>query len=427
MRKGASLVFIVLQKEMKQKNSQLDALVDSKKEYMDHLYDLLSEPMIATFQDLYQQCLASPETRKKGILNSFQDALASIAAWNQHLISEYYGQIVSHTGCKYIPDLIRALISVQVKINLMANSNGLTMNNIKLRVPNAENFVHRCYVDVARAVWKRPYLLYHNVRAVERQQNLLDLEKIIQQSIRTTLRGYIPMEQLIAQIQTEPERVSSESETESDSDTESEETETESYESESDTESSAVASIVEVVELPSPIKDIEEPPLPDPVEYEEPTVEEQEEQPIVVEVDREGETVDAQEEVAAETNDDVVDPQEEETAVVKQAQEEEPNVDEVEVVVVEEPKDEEEIRPYRKSVEYSLEPTETVRELLVNKVEEPESPVAAPPLPIQEMQASTERAAPFHMMLMNRKIINYKPMTSIMAKKREKKREDAFF
>lgn len=254
---------------MKNRNSHLDALMDNKKEYTDHLFDLLSDPMIATFQDIYQKCLDAPETRKKGILTSFQDALAQIPYWNNTIIYEQYNKVVTHTGCKYIPDLVKALVSVQVKISLIANSSGAIASNIKVRVPNAENFLHRCYVDVARAVWKRPYLLYHQGRSIEKQHNLLELEKLIQSAIRTTLRGYVPMDQLIAHTQPtdilleedgSSESEDEESEVDSSSESEDDESSESEYETtETEEDNDEDVEIVEIRELEN--EEVESPPV----------------------------------------------------------------------------------------------------------------------------------------------------------------------
>lgn len=397
---------------MKQKNVQLEALIDSKKEYLDHLFDLMTEPMVVTFQDMYQQCLQSHETRKKGILTSFQDALVSVASWNHHLIQEQYQKVVAHTGCKYIPELVRALISVQVKINLIANTQLASASNIKLRIPNAENFVHRCFVDVARAVWKRPYLLYHNVRSVEKQQNLLDLEKIIHQSIRTTIRGYVPMEQLIAQshvmdIPVDDNDSSSEESEEQETDTESETSSSEDEASSSDTENdslddseSEVESIVEVVELP-----------------EEPAVDDIPEKPASLHESETEEEEELQNEVVDNHDIDI-------TAL--QVENDPENVNDIlsdgeEPVVVHEA---DIVQPvsFRKSVEVNEDESEEVNgELHVDKIEPQEELIAAP---IELPPSAEDRAVPFHMMLMNRKIIHHRPPPSMVIKKKKK---DAFF
>ncbi len=402
---------------MKQKNAQLDALVDSKKEYLEHLFDLLTEPMVTTFQDIYHKCLAAPETRKKGILACFQDSLVAIASWNQHLIREHYEVIVSHTGCKYIPDLIRALISVQVKINLMANSREQSLQNIKLRVPSADNFVHRCYVDIARAVWKRPYLLYHNVRAVEKQQNLLDLEKIIQQAIRTVIRGCVPMEQLIAQVSLDAQSNSApitESEPESETETESESSADSETEPESETDLSDDEFVTVIHEDPKSevaldidndsVSECESQIEPELHTVDAPTLEHEPEPTLdVPTLENEPEP-----EIDAPTLENEPEPE-----IDALTCEDDHEALDVEPPVMDESK---------KSVEVKDETDseDDPSNLMVAKVSG--SPMDTPQ-PMEVRQEVMEKTTPFHMMLMNRKIV--RPPSVIMKKK--KKHQDAFF
>lgn len=400
---------------MKKKNVQLEALMDSKKEYLDHLFDLVTEPMIVTFQDMYQECLNDPQTRKKGILNAFQDALTGIASWNHHLIKEHYEQMVAHTGCKYLPELIRALINVQVKINLIANSKMLTANNIKLKIPSAENFIHRFYVDVARGIWKRPYLLYHNVRSVEKQQNILELEKLIQQTVRMTLRGYVPMEQLIA-MNLDDEVPQPTSHTKSESDTSESETESETSESETETEAdsedddiSDVESVVEVVELPT--------------EPEEEELQNEVYNPIH---EVAAEVPENEPEIVADDVTEVI--QDVATFQVNEDNNEEPTTDiafdlaqeaEPDITVIHESEDE---VVEKKNVEYrDVNEEEPVSpQVHLNKVPEDEPVVA--PAPVEAV--ADDRTTPFNMMIMNRKIITHRPPTTMVLKKKKK---DAFF
>lgn len=427
---------------MKQKNVQLEALIDSKKEYMDHLFDLLTEPMVMMFQDMYQECLQAPETRKKGILATFQDALTGIVSWNNHLIQEHYNKIVAHTGCKYVPDLVRALINVQVKINLIANTKAALGHNIKLKVPSAENFVHRCYIDVARAIWKRPYLLYHNVRSVEKQQNLLDLEKLMQHSIRTTLRGFVPMDQLIAQMNMNSvDEASSSPDSSSTSESESEDDDTYDEES-SDTESSTDESIVEVVELPEELQN----------EVVPSDTEEELQNEVIVPSDAH-----TQEELQNEVNNDDVENEVQDEDLGNEELKNEVNNEvnnEVEnavdiddetdndafdiTVIHEEPlknvAPSNDVMPAllandyqeadKKNVELTVvEEDPDSPELHVNKVadSEPTEPVVMSVVGPTDME---DRAAPFNMMIMNRKIITHRPPTTMVIKKKKK---DAFF
>ncbi len=213
-------------------SSVVQGLLDNKKEYQDHLLDVITEPMVMNFQTMYEANLKTNEARAHGPLQSFQDLLTKIPSWNQIMVSEQYEQIRERSGCSYIQDLIRAILITYVKLNMASQKGSTDIQKLKVRVPSGENFVHRCMILAAREMWKQPYLLYHQVRTLERQKNLVELTSLVRKAIRGAIRMYVPMEQLVMHVHEAADEMDSASE-DSPSDTSSEESESET-ESESD-------------------------------------------------------------------------------------------------------------------------------------------------------------------------------------------------
>jgi hypothetical protein len=54
---------------------------------------------------------------------------------------------------------------------------------------------HECLLDVARELWKRPYLVYHKVPVVEQQKNRNVLESVVRTSVDVTLQRCMPLKQ----------------------------------------------------------------------------------------------------------------------------------------------------------------------------------------------------------------------------------------
>lgn len=181
-------------------SSVVQGLLDNKKEYQDHLMDVITEPLIMSFQTMYEANLKTPEARAHGPLQSFQDLMTKIPTWNQMMVSDQYEKLRERSGCSYIQDLIRAILITYVKINMASQKGSTDIQKFKLRVPSGENFIHRCMILAAREMWKQPYLLYHQVRTIERQKNLVELENIIRKAIRGAIRMYVPMEQLVLHV-----------------------------------------------------------------------------------------------------------------------------------------------------------------------------------------------------------------------------------
>lgn len=221
-------------------SSVIQGLLDNKKEYQDHLMDVITEPLIMSFQTMYEANLKTPEARAHGPLQSFQDLMTKIPTWNQMMVSDQYEKLRERSGCSYIQDLIRAILITYVKINMASQKGSTDIQKFKLRVPSGENFIHRCMILAAREMWKQPYLLYHQVRTIERQKNLVELENIVRKAIRGAIRMYVPMEQLVLHVNESSDPMDESGSDESESEEESEREESEdspSSEGESEEES----------------------------------------------------------------------------------------------------------------------------------------------------------------------------------------------
>jgi hypothetical protein len=76
----------------------------------------------------------------------------------------------------------------------MKNNNKKT---IQLNVPDGPYFVHKCYIEVAREFWKRPFLMSHQLSNIDLQRNLAESEKVIKESIHETVRRMLPVRSIL--------------------------------------------------------------------------------------------------------------------------------------------------------------------------------------------------------------------------------------
>ena len=207
-------------------------LRDQKEEYLDHLFDILYEPSIRTFQNIYDDVLKSKECNPKNVLKLFQHELSKIPEWNQLQIEKVYETILNYSKCSYFPKLLKTVYILTIKIILLGIPED-KRSKIKLKVPSPESFIHRCLIHMARELWKRPYLFYHLARSIERQNNLYHCEVILKKKIKVVIRETIPMDWVVDHIASptqdiqseEEEPISEVSDTESESESESEEEE----------------------------------------------------------------------------------------------------------------------------------------------------------------------------------------------------------
>lgn len=206
--------------------AELKALVENRKEHVQYLEDVLLEAILEEFSDIYQSVMAKPK-----ILQEFQTEIGKIPEWNHVMIGAAYDRVKKRSGCKFLPDLLRAIFTTSVKCHLMTHGKMDAMSTIKFRVPTTEKFIHRLLIACAQEIWKQPYLFYHAVRSIERQYNRGKVEDIIRKQVEGTIRSCLPMEQIVSLIHDNIEEASSSS-----SSSDSEVTETSSEES--DTEES---------------------------------------------------------------------------------------------------------------------------------------------------------------------------------------------
>jgi hypothetical protein len=258
--------------------AELKVLLETKKEHTQYLQDVLVEPMMEEFEQLYQEVAMNSSQ----VLRDFQMKMSHIPDWNHARIEAFYANVVRKSGCRFIPDLVRSVFTTYVRIHLVSHGMGDRMSTLKLKVPTVENFLHKCMIACARQVWKQPYLFYHGVRSIERQYHRMQVEELFRKCILSTLRACVPMEQLLHMTQDvvsqSPNASASEDSSESESESESDsETESES-ESESNSSTDAEEEVEPIVEDPedSENEDSEEP-EEEPADPEEP--EESKEEP----------------------------------------------------------------------------------------------------------------------------------------------------
>ena len=171
-------------------SKNVELLLENKKEYIAHLNDILIPYYTKELLNLYESV-----SKNDSVLKDYQNVLAKIPEYNHLQIKELYKHIIEANSYDYFPELLKALITTIVNINMIMYEK--ENMKIKVRIPTPENFIHTCFVAIARNLWKKPYLLYHKVRTIERQYNINQLEKIIQNSILYSIRTLVPLDKIV--------------------------------------------------------------------------------------------------------------------------------------------------------------------------------------------------------------------------------------
>ena len=173
----------------------MNGLVDTKNEYIEHLQDILSIPIAKKIYNIYNECIDNKKSLKE-----FQTELVAIKKWNNNTVKEEYKNILKETKCKYFDNLIKIIIITSVKIKIYEYKD--YFDNIKIKIPEPEDFVHKCYINISLYCWKNAYLFNKkNIRDSELQNNLNIIEENIRYIIKKTFRDFIPINDILEQIQ----------------------------------------------------------------------------------------------------------------------------------------------------------------------------------------------------------------------------------
>jgi hypothetical protein len=173
-------------------------LVDAKQEYTHQLIQLLYPQIYVGIKSIYdgakEYCQKSNDNN---ILKKFQQLLSSVPKWNTDRIDEEFKRIQKNTECDWIEDLITAVFVSHTKVLTAIQLKNNNKKTIQLSVPQGPFFVHKCYTEVARAFWKRPYLFNHQLSNIDLQRNLADAEQVIKDSIQETIRRMLPVRHIL--------------------------------------------------------------------------------------------------------------------------------------------------------------------------------------------------------------------------------------
>jgi hypothetical protein len=167
----------------------LQSLIDQKKEYIEQLQNLLAVPLAERIYSMYI------DSQKKG-LKHFQHELNEIPKWNNHVIEEETKQIIKRTKCNYLAKLLKLTILVSVKIKFYEYRSQL--KHIDIKIPNLQDFLHKCFINVSEFSWKYSYLfVQHNLKSIEIQNNLNIIEHNFRKMVAKSIAECIHVQEII--------------------------------------------------------------------------------------------------------------------------------------------------------------------------------------------------------------------------------------
>ena len=168
----------------------------AKLEYTKQLIDILKNCIFDSFLEIHQESKQTKYNTIEDIYVNFRSSLENIPKWNQTIIDSEVDKICKDSGCDWIDDLLTAVYITHTKILLSVGKNN-NNKKIDLVIPTINNFIHKCFITIARELWKNPYLYQDNIKASDYQRNIKSIEIIISEGIEQTIRNTLPLKDIL--------------------------------------------------------------------------------------------------------------------------------------------------------------------------------------------------------------------------------------
>ena len=121
----------------------------AKMEYTSQLIDTLTPQMFDGIQSIYDETKIYQKSHlDKSIIIIFRTFLEKVPIWSNEIIETETDRIIQISNCDWLDDLITAVFISHTKILASIGSN--TNANIDLTIPKTINFIHKCYINIAR-------------------------------------------------------------------------------------------------------------------------------------------------------------------------------------------------------------------------------------------------------------------------------------
>ena len=169
-------------------------LLDAKEEYTNKLIDLLKPRIYEGIESIYEYA-KKINHNNSNILKLFQTYLADIPKWTNEIIQKECKRIKDKSGCSWIDELLTAIFVSYTKVLVSIKKSDKL--KVGLKVPKSDYFIHKCYINIARSIWKRPDLFYDKVSSLEKVKNRDETDKIIEKLIKKTIRDELPIKDIL--------------------------------------------------------------------------------------------------------------------------------------------------------------------------------------------------------------------------------------
>lgn len=174
---------------------------ETRNEYMKQLCTWLVPSLVQFYRQQYD---VLAQTNGKKTMMAFQTYCAEVPRWNQDIIDEHVNKILDGCRCDYVEELVTAVFIAHTKMLTAVRMNN-KQKKLQITLPKLDHFLHRVFVECARALWKAPFLLSTDLSTIERQKNVLTLETLFSESMSSAVRSLLPVKSILREYLDEEE------------------------------------------------------------------------------------------------------------------------------------------------------------------------------------------------------------------------------
>ena len=117
--------------------------------------------------------------------------LKDVPKWNQDVIADINKYVINKSQCDWLDDLLTAVFISNTRILTAVRTQTPKDKRLNLTIPTTEHFIHHCYVEVAREMYKNPYLFNtEDMTNGERHRNLRDTLALIKDCVEKYVNYY---------------------------------------------------------------------------------------------------------------------------------------------------------------------------------------------------------------------------------------------
>ena len=190
---------------MAEEELSANALVDAKNEYTKLLTSYLTPCITEGFISLYEDAKNEKEEKRKDSryddysdIQIFQDFIKKIPKWNQDIIDKESDRIIQRSKCDWLDRLLYGVFVSNAKVLSIVRIQPKKDDKMRLKIPKLRNFIHKCYVECGRELYKVAYLFDdEDITSIEKQKNIRDINSIVREGVIEAVRKLLPIQDIL--------------------------------------------------------------------------------------------------------------------------------------------------------------------------------------------------------------------------------------